>query len=221
MNSFDIIGPVMVGPSSSHTAGAVRIGLVARALAEGQPVRAAIGLYGSFARTWKGHGTDKAIVAGLLGFHPDDERIRVSLQLAREAGLTVTFRQIDLPGAHPNTAVIELEGEGGQTTTVRGASTGGGRIVIESVNNLDVSFGGDYPTLVISHHDTPGIVAAVTRQLSDRQINIANMKVFRSYRGGSAVMVIETDQPIEKALSSVICAMPEIHSAALILPVID
>jgi L-serine dehydratase len=221
MNSFDIIGPVMVGPSSSHTAGAVRIGLIARALADGRPVRATIGLHGSFARTWKGHGTDKAIVAGLLGFHPDDERIRTALQLARAAGLTVTFRQIDLPGAHPNTAVIELACADGQVTVVRGASTGGGRIVIESVNNLDVSFSGDYPTLVISHHDTPGIVAAVTRQLSDRQINIANMKVFRSYRGGIAVMVIETDQPIGKSLSGVISAMPGIRSTALILPVID
>lgn len=221
MNSFDIIGPVMVGPSSSHTAGAVRIGLVARALAEEKPVRAIISLHGSFARTGKGHGTDKAILAGLLGFQPDDGRIRVSPQLAREAGLEVVFRQIDLPGAHPNTAVIELVSETGRTTRVRGASTGGGRIAIESVNDLDVSFSGDYPTLVISHRDTPGIVAAVTRQLSERQINIANMKVFRPCRGGVAVMVIETDQPLDKSLCGSIGAISGIRSASLILPVTD
>ena len=202
MNCFDICGPVMVGPSSSHTAGAVRIGRVARALAGQQPVQAVIQLHGSFAKTYHGHGTDRAILAGLLGLNPDDERIRTSPQLCREAGLAYVFHQITLPGAHPNTAIIELTDAQGKQTTVRGVSTGGGRILIESINDLDVSFRGEYYTLVISHLDKPGVVSSVTRLLADRQINIANMRVFRSFRGGQAVMIIETDQHIEPALST-------------------
>lgn len=220
MNGFDIIGPVMVGPSSSHTAGAVHIGLIARALAPDRPVKAIVGLAGSFAKTGKGHGTDKAILAGLLGFQPDDERIKDSWELARQAGLVAEFQQIDLPGSHPNTAVIELVSADGKTTIVRGASTGGGRILIESVNNLAVSFNGDYPTLLISHLDAPGLVSGVTSQLSEAAINIASMKVFRARRGGAAVMVIETDQPVGEQLRSKIKAINGIFSVSLILPVL-
>ncbi len=221
MNSFDIIGPVMVGPSSSHTAGAVRIGLIARELAAAPPEKARIGLAGSFAGTGRGHGTDKAILGGLLGFKPDDTRIRMSEQLAREAGLDYAFHAIDLPGAHPNTAVIELWCQDGRKTVVRAASTGGGRIRIESINGLEVSFRGEYTTLVIRHRDVPGSVAAVTRLLSDQQINIASMRVFRSSRGGQAVMVIELDQPVSQSLVHSIGELSGIGSAVLVRPVID
>lgn len=221
MNSFDIIGPVMVGPSSSHTAGAVRIGLIARELAAAPPEKARIGLAGSFAGTGRGHGTDKAILGGLLGFKPDDTRIRMSEQLAREAGLDYAFHAIDLAGAHPNTAVIELWCQDGRKTVVRAASTGGGRIRIESINGLEVSFRGEYTTLVIRHRDVPGSVAAVTRLLSDQQINIASMRVFRSSRGGQAVMVIELDQPVSQSLVHSIGELSGIGSAVLVRPVID
>lgn len=193
MNCFDVIGPVMVGPSSSHTAGAVRLGQIASILLAEKPLLATIGLHGSFARTGSGHGTDKAILAGLLGFAPDDERIRQSRQLAQAAGLNYTFISVQLDRAHPNTAVIDLRGISGRTVNMRGASTGGGRIRVEAIDGLEVSFRGEYMTLIIRHHDAPGVVADVTHQLSRRRINIANMRVFRAQRGGAAVMIIETD----------------------------
>lgn len=219
MNCFDIMGPVMVGPSSSHTAGAVRIGRVARALAGQQPVRAVIRLHGSFAKTYRGHGTDRAILAGLLGFNPDDERIRISPRLCREAGLDYTLQQVALPGAHPNTAIIELECSDGRQTIVQGASTGGGRILIESINGLNVSFRGEYHTLVISHRDAPGVISRVTRQLAERHINIATMKVFRSFRGGTAVMIIETDEQINPAVCDNIKHLTGVSQAIWIEPV--
>ena len=219
MNAFDIIGPIMVGPSSSHTAGAVRIGRVAGELLGETPRRAVIRFHGSFARTYRGHGTDKAIVAGLLGFLPDDGRIRDSLRLAGEAGLDCSFERIDLADAHPNTAMIDLEGASGRHMVVRGASVGGGAIVIEAINDLKVSFGGDYHTLVIAHRDTPGVVAAVADLLAGSRVNIASMKVFRSCRGGEAVMIIETDQAVDPALNRQIGQVSGVRSSAMIKPV--
>lgn len=218
MNAFDIIGPVMVGPSSSHTAGAVRIGLAARELLGSQPREAAIHLHGSFARTYRGHGTDKAILAGLLGFAPDDGRIRMSPQFAAEAGMSFAFDTIDLPNAHPNTAVIELRDAAGSQVTVRGASIGGGGIVIESIDDLAVSFSGSYHTLVIAHKDTPGVVAAVAGRLADERINIASMKVFRACRGGGAVMVIETDQAAGEGLKDRLRGLAGIRRVSVVRP---
>jgi len=219
MDVFDIIGPVMIGPSSSHTAGAVRIGLIARELLGSQPCRAVISLSGSFARTYRGHGTDKAILAGLLGFQTDDERIRLSRQLAREAGMDYDFRIADLPGAHPNTAVLELWDAAGQMMTVRGASVGGGAILIESINGLAVFFSGEYNTLIVIHKDTPGVVAAVTNLLVGQQINIANMKVFRFTRGGESVMMIETDQVVSPELNNIIGGVAGVRSSSQIMPI--
>lgn len=196
MNVFDIIGPVMVGPSSSHTAGAVKIGIIARAVLGEPPENVVISLHGSFALTYKGHGTDKAILAGLLGMSVDDVRIRDSLDIAQKAGLSYRFETIALRDAHPNTAVITATGKNGKKISVQGASIGGGNIVIQKLNGMNVEFTGQYDTLVISHIDTPGVVSEVTHLLSCDNINIANMKVFRSRRGGDAVMVIETDQGI-------------------------
>ena len=196
MRLFDVLGPVMTGPSSSHTAGAVRIGLTARRLLGSRPLNAEIQLHGSFAATGRGHGTDRALVAGLLGMQPDDPRIPQSFELARQAGLQFSVGSVTLRGAHPNTAVLHLTGEDGRSLEVVGASIGGGRISICQIDGITTNFGADYNTLIVHNLDTPGHVAAVTGCLSDHDINIATMQLYRSTAGGYAVMVLECDQPI-------------------------
>lgn len=197
MNIFDIMGPVMIGPSSSHTAGAARIGRVARRLLGCQPAAATILLHGSFAATGQGHGTDRALVAGLLDLAPDDPQLPQALALAEEAGMAVTLGNIDLNGAHPNTALLTLTAPDGTTLEVRGASLGGGRVQIEAIDGLDCSFSGELPTLIIRNEDRPGQVHEVTGALSRCNVNIATMQLRRDSRGGLAVMVLESDQPIE------------------------
>ena len=196
MRLFDVLGPVMTGPFSSHTAGAVRIGLTAWRLLGSRPLNAEIQLHGSFAATGRGHGTDKALVAGLLGMQPDDPRIPQSFELARQAGLQFSIGSVTLRGAHPNTAVLHLTGEDGRSLEVVGASIGGGRISICQIDGITTNFGADYNTLIVHNLDTPGHVAAVTGCLSDHAINIATMQLYRSTAGGYAVMVLECDQPI-------------------------
>ena len=196
MRLFDVLGPVMTGPSSSHTAGAVRIGLTARRLLGSRPLNAEIQLHGSFAATGRGHGTDKALVAGLLGMQPDDPRIPQSCELARQAGLQFSVGSVTLRGAHPNTTVLRLTGEDSRSLEVVGASIGGGRISICQIDGITTNFGADYNTLIVHNLDTPGHVAAVTGCLSDHAINIATMQLYRSTAGGYAVMVLECDQPI-------------------------
>lgn len=196
MNIFDILGPVMVGPSSSHTAGAVRIGLIARRLLGGQPATAKITLSGSFAATGTGHGTDRALVAGLLGMKPDDIRIPDSFALAVEQGLAFTFDKIELKEAHPNTAILQLSTAGGRELEVQASSLGGGRIMVNKLDGINVNFNGYSPTLIVHNLDQPGHVAEVTSMLSHKSVNIATMQLYRNHRGGYAVMVIETDQDI-------------------------
>lgn len=196
MRLFDVLGPVMIGPSSSHTAGAVRIGLVARKLLEDTPVHAEIDLHGSFALTGQGHGTDRALVAGLLGMKPDDPRIPDSFLCARESGLRFTFSTIRLRGAHPNTARIRLTGAQGKRLEIIAESVGGGRIRVSAIDGIPTDFSGECNTLIISNHDSPGHVAAVTDALAKRQINIATMQLFRNPETGYAVMILECDQPI-------------------------
>ena len=196
MNIFDILGPVMVGPSSSHTAGAVRIGLIARRLLGGQPATAKITLSGSFAATGTGHGTDRALVAGLLGMKPDDIRIPDSFALAVEQGLAFTFDKTELKEAHPNTAILQLSTAGGRELEVQASSLGGGRIMVNKLDGINVNFNGDSPTLIVHNLDKPGHVAEVTSMLSHKSVNIATMQLYRNHRGGYAVMVIETDQDI-------------------------
>ena len=175
LNIFDIMGPVMVGPSSSHTAGAVRMGYVGRKLLGFQPARANIALHGSFAATGAGHGTDKAIVAGLLAMKPDDPGIPRSLQLAREARMDVRIQTVDLRDAHPNTAVMTLIGERGRTVVVNASSLGGGRIRVNSIDGMAAAFSGDLPTLVVRNQDKPGIVSEVASCLAHHDVNIAAM----------------------------------------------
>ena len=196
MNLFDILGPVMVGPSSSHTAGAVRIGYIARKLLQETPVKVEILLHGSFATTGVGHGTDKALIAGLLGMKPDDIRIPHSFELAQENGLSFTFGTVNLRDAHPNTAVLKLEGESGKQIEVQGVSIGGGRVLIQKLNGMEVNFSGERNTLVIQNLDTPGSVAKVTSILFWKSVNIATMQLCRDKRGGYAMMVLETDEEI-------------------------
>jgi L-serine dehydratase len=198
MNLFDILGPVMVGPSSSHTAGAVRIGYIASRLLQDKLVKAEIYLHGSFATTGAGHGTDKALIAGLLGMKPDDIRIPDSFQLAKEQGLSFSFGNKTIKDAHPNTALLLLTGESGRTLEVQAASIGGGRIMIQKLDGIEVNFSSEKPTLIVHNLDQPGHVAEVTSMLSHKSVNIATMQLYRDKRGGYAVMVLETDQGIPK-----------------------
>ena len=193
MDLFDIIGPIMIGPSSSHTAGAARIGLVGRKLLGEDVARAEILLHGSFADTYKGHGTDRALIAGLMGMAVDDPGIKESLEIAREKGLQYTFSPVEIEGAHPNTVVLNLTGISGAQASVRASSVGGGAIRIDKIGDLAVSFRVAQDTVVVRHRDLPGVIAHVSGALADHGVNIATMQVFRESLGGEAVMAIEVD----------------------------
>lgn len=190
---FDIVGPVMIGPSSSHTAGAARLGLMARKILGERPVRAEINLHGSFAQTGRGHGTDKALIAGIMGMEPDDVRLRDALELAGKQGLEYEFRQVELQDAHPNTAVIYLVGATGRAARVRGASVGGGNILVTNIDGYTVELSGQYPSLLIIHRDRPGVITQVTQILARYEVNIAFMRVSRQSRGETAMMIMEMD----------------------------
>lgn len=196
MNLFDIIGPVMVGPSSSHTAGAVRIGNVARKLVGADIKIAKIYFHGSFQLTGKGHGTDKALLAGLMGMPVDDSRIPRSYAEATKREMAYAFFPIDLGDVHPNSVKLVLDGVNGRHREIVGCSIGGGRIEITEIDGLAVRFGGDYPTLVIRNEDTPGQVQQVTTFLAEENINIGSMQLYRAARGADAVMVIECDKEV-------------------------
>lgn len=198
MNLFDIMGPVMVGPSSSHTAGAVKIGYVARKLIGEPIVSAKINLYGSFLATGRGHGTHFAIVAGLLGMKTDDVRIPNSMEIAKAEGMQVSFGRADLEDVHPNSAELELVGAEGRRLKIVGESIGGSLINIAKIDGLDANFSGEYPTLIVHNLDQPGHVAEVTSMLANKSVNIATMQLYRAKRGGNAVMVIECDQEVPK-----------------------
>ena len=196
---FDIMGPVMVGPSSSHTAGAVRIGYMTRKLLGEQPTQAELLLHGSFAATGRGHGTDRALVAGLLGMKPDDERIPQSFEIAEKEKLKVSVGTVALRNVHPNTALLRVKGANGRELEVMASSLGGGRIKICRLDGIETNFSGDCPTLIVHNMDQPGHVAEVTFLLARYNVNIATMQLYRDVRGGYAVMVLECDQPIPAA----------------------
>ena len=208
LDIFEILGPIMVGPSSSHTAGAVRIGRMARTLLGEPPVKADIGLYGSFAETGRGHGTDRALVAGLLGMKPDDLRIPHSFEIAGEQGLNFQVHPVELREAHPNTAVLTVEGASGRKTCVQAASTGGGRIRVDQLDGVAVNFTGIFNTLILRHWDVPGELAHLTKELSDGGINIANMSLMRDRRGGSVMTIFEIDQPVPEAVREKLAQVP-------------
>lgn len=205
---FDILGPTMVGPSSSHTAGACRLGLMARAILDGTPERALIRLHGSFAATGEGHGTHRAMVGGLIGLAPDDLRLRDAYGEAERAGLSWEFQEVDLgEDAHPNTAILEVE-RGEERAVVRGASVGGGRIRVTEVDGFAVQLEGNYHTLVVLAHDEPGTIAAITGLLAGHRVNLATMRVDRTGRNKDAMMTIEADDPIPDAVFAAIRTFP-------------
>ena len=216
MNLFDILGPVMVGPSSSHTAGAVRIGYISGKLLQDHVVKAEILLHGSFATTGIGHGTDKALIAGLLGMRPDDIRIPDSFFLAKKDGMEFSFSTITLKDAHPNTAEITLTAEDGEKVSLRGSSIGGGNILITRVNGMEVSLTGQNPALIVLHKDAPGTIAAVTEIMAEYGANICSFHLAREAKGGLAVMTIESDSCLGPDLNEKINQLENIYSSTLL-----
>lgn len=213
---FDILGPIMIGPSSSHTAGAVRIGKYARSVLGKKPVKAVIRFSGSFAKTYKGHGTDKAVIAGILGMDTDDSRIRNSMQIATEEGLDFIFIEEDIDGAHPNTAEITLTDVEGRSALIQGASIGGGNIVINKINDTEVSISGKSDTLVIPHDDIPGMIAVVTNILAEKGVNVHGFSLGRDRKGGTAVMTIEIDGDFDESINEAIMECPNIHASTVL-----
>ena len=213
---FQIIGPVMVGPSSSHTAGAARLGNIARHVCCEEPVRVDFYLHGSFAKTWKGHGTGKALLGGIMGMDPADERIADSFHLATKAGMQYSFHTTDLGEVHPNSVKIVMQRADGRILEMLGSSVGGGKVIVSSINGMDIEFSGDYPTIITFHKDQPGAVAQVSEIISRHNINIAFLKVFRSSRGSDASMVIECDQEVEPELLEEIKALQVIKEVMFI-----
>lgn len=220
VGAFDILGPIMVGPSSSHTAGAARLGKVARAVAGGDIDDVTFYLHGSFAKTYKGHGTDRALVAGILGMEPSDLRLRDSLEIAKEMGLKIRFREADLGDVHPNTVEFVIKGKEG-TYELIGSSIGGGSIEVTSVNGNSVNFTGAYPTIIVSNKDVPGVLSKVSSILYDNDINIAFMKVFRNQKGRDATMVFEVDHEVTAEIIGNVKAIEGINKVIMINPIKD
>ena len=219
MNIFDIIGPVMIGPSSSHTAGAVRLGRVVNKILDGKkPDEIEITLSGSFARTYKGHGTDRALLAGILGYHSWDAEIRDALDIAVEHGYNYRFVTRDLPNAHPNTAAIRWRLPDGDEGSVVGASVGGRNIRVDEVNGLRVDFNGDYSTILIIHLDRPGVIADVTQLMRVKYpyANIANFRLSRRVRGGESIMTIEIDGAASEGMAADLREVDNVMNALLI-----
>ena len=207
---LDIIGPVMVGPSSSHTAGACRLGLLARGLVGGTPDRARIELHGSFARTGEGHGTDKAVVGGLMGFRPDDERLRTALDIAEREGLDYRFEKTTLGEeneVHPNTVRLTVE-RGDRRSVMTGSSLGAGRVLVTEIDGYPVEVTGNYHTILLVADDMKGSIAAIATVLSAFSLNVATLKVSRRQRGGDAFMVWETDEQPDERVRDAIRALP-------------
>ena len=191
---FDVLGPNMIGPSSSHTAGAARIGFLAQKMIGGNVVRADFTLYGSFAKTYHGHGTDRALLGGIMGFSTDDMRIRNSFEIAQETGLAYPFTPNEIETEiHPNTVYIAMTNKNGQTMTIRGESLGGGKVRIVRINGVKVDFTGEYSAIIVVQQDKPGVVAHITKVLSDRGDNIAFMRLFREAKGHTAYTIVESD----------------------------
>ena len=210
---LDIIGPVMVGPSSSHTAGACRLGLLARGLVGGTPDRAKIELHGSFARTGEGHGTDKAIVAGLMGFRPDDDRIRTALEIAEREGLQYRFEKTTIDAeAHPNTVRVTVE-RGNRSAEMIGSSLGAGRVLVTQIDGYPVEVSGSFHTIVLVAEDIKGSVARIATLLAEHGLNIATLRLTRKKKGGDAFMVIELDESPGESVRDDLRALPWVRWA--------
>ena len=217
LSIFDVIGPNMIGPSSSHTAGAVSIALMARKMFPEPIQKVTFTLYGSFAKTYRGHGTDRALLGGILGFSTDNEKIRDAFTYAKEMQVEYEFIIDDQPQTnHPNTADIDIIGTSGHTLSVRGESIGGGKMKIVRIDNIDVEFTGEYSTLIVHQQDKPGVVAHITQALSEYEVNIAFMRLFRETKGANAYTVVESDHPIPEAVLDQIRTNPNVDDLMLI-----
>ena len=216
MDVFDIIGPIMVGPSSSHTAGACRIGKYARGILSEEPMNAVIKLSGSFKKTYRGHGTDKAIIAGLLGFNEDDERIRDSIEIAKKEGRNFTIVEEDIEKAHANTAEITMTKTNSEKVVIEGASIGGGNILITRINDAKVNINGLFDVLVVGHVDIPGMVYKITKVLYEWRININGLSLHREEKSGNAVAIIEVDDRISDKLCDEMRAIENIKYVTLL-----
>lgn len=216
MDVFDIIGPVMIGPSSSHTAGAARIGRYALNILGTEPVRADIYFSGSFAKTYKGHGTDKAIVAGILGMDTDDPGIKYSFDTAEHRGLEFYFHTCEIENSHPNTAFVVLTSETGRKVEVQGASIGGGNIIITKINGTPVEITGKFTTMIVLHKNIPGMISDVTSVLAKYGINIGRFDLRRNPRGGRGVMIIELDSDLPEHINDEIKEMDNVIDSTLL-----
>lgn len=217
ISAFDVIGPNMIGPSSSHTAGAVSIALLAKNMLKGTIKKAEFTLYGSFAKTYRGHGTDRALLGGILGFAPDDLRIKNSFALADERGLQYSFEVDEKKKTiHPNTVDISIENQEGTVLRVRGQSIGGGKIKIIRINHVNVEFTGEYSTLIVVHEDKPGLVAHITKCLSEGNVNIAFMRLYREEKGQTAYSIVESDEKIPLSVLDSIRLNACVHDIKLI-----
>ena len=219
MNIFDIIGPVMIGPSSSHTAGAVRLGRVANKLIDTRPLqRVEITLSGSFAQTFKGHGTDRALMAGIMGYHSYSPEIRDALEIARERGIGYAFLKENIKGAHPNTARIRFITQDGGEGSMQGASVGGGNILVNRIDGMEVRFTGENHTIIVMHQDKPGVIASVTQLMHFEyaDLNISNFSLSREAKGGSAIMTLEVDSLPSEDLIAKIRQIENVTNAILV-----
>ncbi|MBP3888540.1 MAG: L-serine ammonia-lyase, iron-sulfur-dependent subunit beta [Cellulosilyticum sp.] len=216
---FDVLGPIMIGPSSSHTAGAARLGKIAKNIVDKEIRKVTFLLHGSFAQTYKGHGTDRALVAGILGMNPDDARLRHSLDLAKEQGIQIEFIPTDLGDYHPNTVKFMIIDIDGQAWEVLGSSIGGGLVEIGEINGNKVQITGEYQTIIINNEDVPGTLARISKILYDAEINIASMKANRQEKGAGVTMTFELDHPASEETITEIKAIEGIKRVITINPV--
>ncbi|NCB42726.1 MAG: L-serine ammonia-lyase, iron-sulfur-dependent, subunit beta [Clostridia bacterium] len=216
---FDIIGPIMIGPSSSHTAGSAKLAKIAGEFAGNKIISVKFFLHGSFQETYKGHGTDRALIAGILKLDPHDPALRTSFDLAKEQGLIYEFIPMDLGMVHPNTVKFEMLTEDGRTTEVIGSSVGGGEVVITEVNGFEVKFDGNYYTIITRHKDVKGVVAQVAGILAENNVNIATLNLSRTRKGEEASMIIETDSPPPEIAMEQVQSLPAMVSLMAINPI--
>lgn len=216
---FDVLGPNMIGPSSSHTAGAAVIGALAGKIMTPPIKKVEFTLYGSFAKTYQGHGTDRALLGGVMGFATDDTRIRDSFRIAREWGIAYTFTPNETEtDIHPNTVDIRMENETGQVMTVRGESLGGGKVRIVRINGVSVDFTGEYSSVIVIQQDQPGVVAHITKVISDLGINIAFLRLFRDAKGHTAYTIVESDSRLPEDILDALRENPNIRDVMLVQP---
>ena len=216
---FDVLGPNMIGPSSSHTAGAAKIAYLAQKMITGPLIQVDFTLYGSFARTYRGHGTDRALLGGIMGFTTDDMRIRNSFEIAENKGIAFTFQpDEEETDVHPNTVDIHMVNKAGQEMTVRGESLGGGKVRISRINKVQVDFTGEYSAVIVIQKDRPGVVAHITKALSHRNVNIAFMRLFREGKGNVAYTIVESDGHLPENIREELLKNEHVHDVMIVQP---